>query len=174
MTTKNLLLIGKTGNGKSTLANVLTQSAKFTESAGSTSQTRIIQAEQFKHNEQSYSIIDTPGFFDTKLKQEEILDIIAEAVYLVKDGLSQVFFVSKGRFDHYEMSTYNILREIIFDKCVSDYTTLVRTNFVDFDNKEECEKDLEAMKCQDDFKDVIEACSLRLIHVNNPSLGVGK
>src|SRR5437764_244039 len=39
---------------------------------------------------------DTPGIGDTKLSQQEILDIIAEAVYLAKDGVSQILFVTNG------------------------------------------------------------------------------
>src|SRR5689334_14345365 len=105
---KTILLIGRSGRGKSTIANVVTNTNKFKESARSVSETKKIQFEQFadEDNNVNYLIIDTPGIGDTKLKDNQVLDIIAEAVYLAKDGVSQVFFVTDGRFDQYEMVTY--------------------------------------------------------------------
>src|SRR4051812_8755691 len=108
--TKTILLIGRSGRGKSTLANVMVGAEnKFKESSGSASETRNIQREEFKDekNNINYLVIDTPGIGDTKLKDNEVLDIIAEAVYLVRGGVSQVLFVVDGRFDQSEMATYN-------------------------------------------------------------------
>src|SRR5688572_13233378 len=102
--TKIVLLIGRSGRGKSALANVATSTNKFKESSGSASETRKIQLEEFKDdkNNINYQIVDTPGIGDTKLKDGEVLDIIAEAVYLARGGISQVFFVTNGRFDQHE------------------------------------------------------------------------
>jgi ATPase subunit of ABC transporter with duplicated ATPase domains len=49
---KTILLIGRTGRGKSTLANVITGAEnKFKESGGSASETRDIQFEYFAEKE---------------------------------------------------------------------------------------------------------------------------
>src|SRR5829696_5681623 len=133
--TKKILLIGRSGRGKSTLANVIVGTEnKFEESSGSASKTKKIQAERFEdvENDINYLVIDTPGIGDTKMSDNEVLDIIAEAVYLARDGISQVFFVTDGRFDQYEMATYDLLRTIIFDSDVTKHTTIVRTKFPDF------------------------------------------
>src|SRR6266480_3368027 len=82
----NILLIGKSGNGKSKLANIITGTNDFEESEKSISKTKEIQDKIFKNNGANYRIIDTPGIGDTKLPPEKVLDIIAEAVYLAKDG----------------------------------------------------------------------------------------
>ncbi|CAG8616187.1 10335_t:CDS:2 [Cetraspora pellucida] len=118
----------------------------FRESSGSVSETKKIQFEQFAENDINYLIIDTPGIGDTKMSDSEVLDIIAGAVYQVKDGLSQVLFVIDGRFDKYEMATYNLLRSIIFDEGITNYTTVIRTNFEHFRKKERREEDIRLMK----------------------------
>src|SRR4051794_13993570 len=122
--TKTILLIGRSGRGKSTLANVLSETNNFKESSGSVSETKKIQFEEFvdKVNNLNYSVIDTPGIGDTKMSDSEVLDIIAEAVYRAKDGISQVFFVIDSRFDQYEMATYDLLRTIIFDDSITNHT----------------------------------------------------
>ena len=103
--------------------------------------------EQFedKENKIKYLVIDTPGIGDTKLKDHQVLDIIAEAVYLVRDGLSQVFFVIDGRFDQYEMATYNLLRTIIFDENITNHTTITRTRFTNFTKPKKCKADTDLM-----------------------------
>jgi len=147
--TKKILLIGMSGRGKSTLANVIVGTEnKFKESASSASETRNIQVEQFSDNKDdntNYLVIDTPGIGDTKLGDNQVLDIIAEAVYLVKDGVDQVFFVIDGRFDQSEMATYNLLRTIIFDDNITKYTTITRTRFNEFKSKKKCKADIDLM-----------------------------
>src|SRR5436189_239485 len=83
-----------------------------------------VQFESFidESNEINYAIIDTPGIGDTKMSDNEVLNIIAKAVYLGRDGISQVFFVNDGRFDQYEMATYDLLRTIIFDDNITKNT----------------------------------------------------
>src|SRR5207248_10800057 len=97
-----MLLIGRTGKGKSALANVISNTNKFKESMSSVSETRDVQSERFEENGIIYCIIDTPGIGDARLTSNQVLDIIAEAVYLAKDGVCRVFFVTNGRFDQYE------------------------------------------------------------------------
>src|ERR1043165_2095269 len=146
--TKIIILIGKTGSGKSTLANVISGTNEFKESKGSISETKEIQKEEFIDSNISYAVIDTVGIGDTKLKKEEVLDKIAEAVYLAREGVSQILFVTNGRFDQYEMATYNLLRTIIFDEHITNHTTIVRTKFESFEDEEECQADVERMLCE--------------------------
>jgi len=71
MTEKIILLVGRTGGGKSTLANVLSgiESASA-ESENSASKTREIQKINFEHKGEkigveNYQIIDSIGIGDT-------------------------------------------------------------------------------------------------------------
>src|SRR5438128_5445863 len=102
---RNIVLIGRTGNGKSTLANVLSSTNKFNESAGGVSETRDIQIEEFRVNitedgNQSivYRIVDTIGIGDTQLTPQGVLYKIGQASHVIRDGLNQILFVTGGRF----------------------------------------------------------------------------
>jgi predicted GTPase len=175
---KTILLIGSTGKGKSTLANVLVNQANqfteiFKESGASVSGTREIQSEEFVEKGINYSIIDTVGLGDTKLKREVVLDKIAEAVYLAQQGVNQVFFVIDEKFNPQEMSNYDLLKSIIFDDQVIAYTTIIRTRFANFKDKQDCQADIEAMiKQEGKLAEIIQSCQKRVVYVDNPSLHV--
>ena len=186
---KNILLVGRSGRGKSTLANVLTNKINengqfeefiqiFKEGELNVSQTRNIQNAEFEcqlDSEQEikkYCIIDTPGIGDTKLPPEEILEIISEAVYLVRDGVSRILFVTDGRFDKHETAAYNLLRSAIFDEEITNHTTIVRTKFSNFENEEEREKDIDKIKENEELKEIIDSCQEEVVYVNNPPVEI--
>lgn len=65
-TTANICIIGPSGAGKSTLANNLMGLKAFaTSDTPSKSCTQSVQSNKLCLNEKLYTIIDTPGFFDT-------------------------------------------------------------------------------------------------------------
>ncbi|GBB86497.1 hypothetical protein RclHR1_12920004 [Rhizophagus clarus] len=171
--TRNILIIGRTGNGKSTLANVLTNSEKFNEGSGTISTTKELQKEDFKveiydGKKVQYRVIDTIGIGDTQLAQRIVLNRIAEACHEVVRGLNQIFFVLGKKFTEEELEAYNILREIIFDKDITNYTTIVRTNFPEFDVEEKCEEDREKLNQENPkLAELIRTCN-KLIYVDNP------
>jgi predicted GTPase len=75
---RNILLIGRTGGGKSTLANVLSSTSKFGVSHESVSETKDVQVEkieiQISETEKvTYRIVDTIGLGDTNLTPQAVL-----------------------------------------------------------------------------------------------------
>ncbi|CAG8809063.1 17332_t:CDS:1, partial [Cetraspora pellucida] len=166
-TTRNILLFGRTGSGKSTLANVLTGINKFKEGNYAVSETRNIQQEEFEYEGIKYKVIDTVGIGDTKLSEKEVLDKMAEATYLLRNGLTQVLFVTSGRFCEEEITTYNLLKLVIFDENISEYTTIVRSRFSNFKDEKECKNDIKLMNANSNaLKELIKSCN-KVIHVNN-------
>lgn len=171
---RNILLIGRTGNGKSTLANVLVNKNDsfeeiFAQGNLAISKTRNIQSAEFEYKGINYRVIDTVGIDDTNCSQEKVLDELARACLYVKGDVSQIFFVTRNRFTKEEKLAYNLLSEVIFDKNVSEYTTIVRTGFHNFEDPEECQEDQKALKENEEITDLIRD-NVKIIHVNNPPL----
>jgi tRNA U34 5-carboxymethylaminomethyl modifying GTPase MnmE/TrmE len=164
---RNIILIGRTGNGKSTIANILTDGEKFEEGKYGVSQTSDIQAEEFEIKGISYKIIDTIGIGDTKLTNEEVLRKIIEAARTVRFGLNQVLFVVSGKFTREEILTYELLQKAIFDQDVAKYTAIVRTHFPYFEDEAETQKDLKKMsENSKELAEIINSCN-KIIHVDN-------
>ncbi|RHZ49125.1 hypothetical protein Glove_529g53 [Diversispora epigaea] len=167
---RNIVLIGRTGNGKSTLANVIGNMNRFKESDLGVSETKNIQIEKVEVEGITYRLIDTIGIGDTRLSNQEVLNKIADAAYEVKDGLSQLLFVTSGRFTEEEIDAYDLLRTVIFDQNIAKCTTIVRTKFSRFRKPEKCKEDTDAMiKENSKLAEVIGSCN-KVIHVDNPSI----
>ncbi|CAG8803721.1 11911_t:CDS:1, partial [Dentiscutata erythropus] len=194
---RNILLIGRTGQGKSSLANTLVNDEKnfkengefnkiFKESDKSLSQTKKIQEELFnvERNVNSkmvnvkYRIIDTVGIGDTSLSLRTVLVEIAKGCKKVKKGINQILFVCGERLTPEEIVAYDILRNILFDKKIdkdiTKYTTIVRTKFYNFGNEEECESDIQLLleDSNEAIVEVIESCDKRVVHLDIPPINI--
>ncbi|CAG8562361.1 3890_t:CDS:1, partial [Paraglomus occultum] len=169
---KNILLIGNTGSGKSTLANVLTDTSEFKEGKYATSETKETQIREFEEKYAVYRVIDTVGIGDTQLSEDNVLDKIIQTIYYLREGISQIVFVTSDRFDDGEIMAYKLAKTIFASgsEDIDDYITIVRTRFTDFENQEECRKDIDLMiknggKLSEIIKKVKEKG--KIIHVNN-------
>jgi predicted GTPase len=162
--TKNILVVGSTGCGKSALCNVLTSTQRFSEGGYATSETRGTQEERFEFNETVYCVIDTVGIGSTNQTTREVLNTIINKMRSMSEKISKILLVTDGRFSREEIEIYNLLRDMFRN----NHVTIVRTKFAKFQNRDECDRDRRAMLSVN--RTIIESC--KVIHVNNPSIGI--
>lgn len=74
----SVILVGKTGAGKSSTANTLVSDEKFAVSGGTESVTKNVQVAEVTYRDKSYRIMDTPGYLDADLSPSEITDQISQ------------------------------------------------------------------------------------------------
>eukprot|EP01133_Synstelium_polycarpum_P012149 gene12149-14216_t len=144
---RNVLVVGKTGNGKSALCGTMTRTTDvFKVSEYAVSETQYCTKHTIVEEGVTLTVVDTIGLGDTGLKEQEVLYRIADACWAVKDGFHQIFFVTCGRMTEEEIMCFDLLRSVIFDNKVCDYITIIRTKFDDFMDVDECNKDVSLMR----------------------------
>jgi hypothetical protein len=161
---KNILIIGKTNSGKSTLANVLlNKNNNFEEvfkenpySSNKPSEIKEIQAEKFEYEGIEYRVIDIGS---TQLPTDKLLLKIMEAVYSDEGEINQIFFTSRGEFTEEEEKSFKLLKTVFGDDIVN-YITIVRTEFVNFGEESDSAED----------NKTLPNLTNNIIHVDNPPL----
>jgi len=176
-TKRTVLLMGRTGNGKSTIANVLVgaspQSPRFVESDMAQSQTGQHQVETAVVDGMELTVVDTMGIGDTSKTKEEVCMALARAIVACKDGFHQLIFVVRGRMTKEEIEAFT-LATILLTPEVAAYTTIVRSAFPAFNIASKCEEDTRQLKDisgSSRLPGAAEICNSvpKIMHVDNPN-----
>jgi len=161
------------------LANVLSGIENASaESENSASKTREIQEIEFKgevYQIDTCQIVDSVGIGDTTKTQAAVLKEIVNwwPKEAEKRKIKQVLFVVGERLTPEEVNTYNMLKEVFFDGSFSKYTTIVRTRFASFEDEEECKKDVELLRAENNPAITAMLNSNNgFIHVDNPPINI--
>ena len=129
---RNVLLLGRTGVGKSTLGNHVSESDVFDVSSSPDPCTKEPSFTVFElpgeHMTYKVKVIDTVGLFDGQKKAKKVIFELKS--YLQKSfrgGISLVLFVmKKGRYDEMEKKAFKFILDN-FNKDVSGISALVIT-----------------------------------------------
>uniref|UniRef100_A0A672TBC6 GTPase IMAP family member 7-like n=2 Tax=Sinocyclocheilus grahami TaxID=75366 RepID=A0A672TBC6_SINGR len=162
-----IVLLGKTGSGKSSTGNTIIGNFVFKRGISSKSMTRHCQRHETAVEDKIISVIDTPGLYDTSMSEGDLKKEIEKCIYMSVPGPHVFLLVIRlgVRFTEEEKNTVDWIQKNFGDGA-SDHTIIL---FTHTDHLKGISLD-EYISESNDLKALVNKCGGRFHSFNNEDM----